>query len=349
MLDPLINQLYEIWYANFGMRSMKVKELLLRSPPQLVELFLHFAHEHDNRHKISTVHMGRFLAKLVRRGPVSGWQMRSRQVNKQAAFSLIDADDAPSRALVARPGTTLAAVRLLDLPENGLPPPEALEVAIKQAQRAVLAAMQSGDIGTLLAAKELLKETERAAMVYLASWNTVRDVQKPTIRSHRPGDLLMALTPAQKQQAYRDRIKAKRDVAAAEAARVVETQRQRELAIIAERDRISMEIERQARMAEEQAAIAAAEARQKAEEEAKARGIADGTLHPSGRPWQAGDVRGYDASSPRALMEAGRRSAGRYAVEQFDKTNALRPDPDGPRRRTEYPAPRLRYDWHRDY
>jgi hypothetical protein len=49
------------------------------------------------------------------------------------------------------------------------------------------------------------------------------------------------------------------------------------------------------------------------------------------------------------MMEAGRKAALAYAAAQFDKTGALAPDPDGPKRRRENPVGRIRYDWHRDY
>jgi hypothetical protein len=74
-----------------------------------------------------------------------------------------------------------------------------------------------------------------------------------------------------------------------------------------------------------------------------------GTLHPDGRLWRLNEARSIDRSSPRAMMEAGRRAAVQYSIAQFDKTGALAPDPDGPRRRPERPAGRVRYDWHRDY
>jgi hypothetical protein len=124
----------------------------------------------------------------------------------------------------------------------------------------------------------------------------------------------MAMSNAQKQKAYRDRKRAIRDAPKLEAARrAAELERQRREAQDS-LQRATQELARLAREAEELAARTAQEARQKAEEEAKARGIADGTLHPSGRPWRNGDVRGYDASSPRAMMEAGRKAALAYAA-----------------------------------
>jgi hypothetical protein len=160
----------------------------------------------------------------------------------------------------------------------------------------------------------------------------------------------MALTPAQKQKAYRDRKRAKRDALVAEAARIAEAQRQHELVIVAERDRAAAEALRQERLAAEEAREREEQAARRAEEEAKARGIADGTLHPSGRPWRNGDVRAHDAYSPRAMQEAGRRAVLQQASDAFDRTGFLTADPFGPRRRPEPArAPRIRYDWHRDY
>ena len=155
----------------------------------------------------------------------------------------------------------------------------------------------------------------------------------------------MALTPAQKQKAYRDRKRAAPIAMMSEITQVATRLLRAELAAITEQRSIVLDNARRERETEEMAA-------RRAEEDAKACGIADGSLHPSGRPWQANEAKSVERSSPRAMMEAGRKAALAQAIDQFVKTGALAADPDGPRRRAESPRGRDYGPgayWHRDY
>jgi hypothetical protein len=123
----------------------------------------------------------------------------------------------------------------------------------------------------------------------------------------------MALTAAQKQQAYRNRKRATPIAMLAEVEQVATRLLRVELSGITERWTILLDRDRRARTIAEQAVAAAAEATRAAEEALRQQGIATGTLHPSGRPWLANEVRSVDRCSPRAMQEAGRRAAVQQA------------------------------------
>jgi len=116
----------QIWFSTFGSKARKVGELLRESPAPLIELFLRFAHDPDDRHKISPRHLGLMLARLARGPPIMGFQMTSRQQNRQAVFSLVESDAAPTNALVARPGKPFTVQHSLPAPPAPVPIPDGI-------------------------------------------------------------------------------------------------------------------------------------------------------------------------------------------------------------------------------
>jgi hypothetical protein len=175
MHDPRLPQLLELWFMNFGSQGVKVKTLLQKSPPPLLELFLRYAPDPADRHKISSLHMGRWLARITRGPPIAGWMLRSWTASGQLMFSCTEVSlgDGLTRAAGARPpGAALIKIA------PGTHPQDALKAALDQGRNAVLEAMCSGDAVRVQDAQAFLKEIEVAAKQYLDSWAIHTRVEK---------------------------------------------------------------------------------------------------------------------------------------------------------------------------
>jgi hypothetical protein len=157
-------QMYQLWYASFGARSMKVKALLRDSPETLLGLFARIGPHPADGHRVSPRHLGIALVKFTRAGPVAGWQMRARHVSGQFAFWLVEAFD-DTTSLIAHAGTQPAFN-----PEQH--PQAALKEALAHGRAAMLEAMYSGDVKRLHAAQAFLKEIEESAKGFLRSYET---------------------------------------------------------------------------------------------------------------------------------------------------------------------------------
>jgi hypothetical protein len=162
MHDPRLPQLFELWFMNFGSQGVKVKTLLQKSPPPLLELFLRYAPDPADRHKISRLHMGRWLARITRGPPIAGWMLRSWTASGQLMFSCTEASlgDGLVRAAGARPpGAALIKIA------PGTHPQDALKAALDQGRNGVLEAMCSGDALRVQDAQAFLKERSRGETI----------------------------------------------------------------------------------------------------------------------------------------------------------------------------------------
>jgi hypothetical protein len=164
MFDPRLTTMMQVWFSAFGSRHRKVKDLLRESPGPLLELFLRFGHDPDDRHQISPRHLGIFLSHLVRGPPISGFQMRSRQANNQAAFSLVDATDADV------PGTPPAVHSTVQRPiPADIQDEDVMEAALTLAKYNLNDALRSQDLALIQEAEERL--TMVAAAIDRARWS----------------------------------------------------------------------------------------------------------------------------------------------------------------------------------
>jgi hypothetical protein len=174
--------------------------------------------------------------------------------------------------------------------------------------------------------------------------------RRALIRANRPAPL----SDVERARSYRDRKRAVPRSMLDEVTQVATRLLRAELALLSGRRAFVLEFARRERRAAEQAAAAAEEAHQRTIAAEQARRIADGTLHPDGRPWHLNEAikRPNTPTSIRSQMEAARRAVLQAAIESFNRTGAMAPDPLGPRRRVE--SVRVRdYGpwayWHRDY
>ena len=171
----MFDQLFKIWFSEFGSREITTGGLMRGSVP-LREILLRLAPDPNDRHSISSKHLGLLLAKhkgIAR----EGHRLEGRFVHKQWHWKLTEA---PIDAIPVLPSPTRTSPSLVppsaqparpSLPpiDPELSPRDALSAALIRAQNCLGDAIRAQDAGLMRAAQDHLQTTVEAVKSYFGA------------------------------------------------------------------------------------------------------------------------------------------------------------------------------------